>query len=249
MREFVLQTADGVLLPARHHPASGVSRSAVVLVHGFSASKDHPEVVEVAEALAEVGHEVVTYDSRGHRSSGGLCTLGDAERLDVAAAVAEARRLSGTVVALGASMGAIAVLRHAADDSDLAGVVTVSAPDLWRVPRNLRTALSTLLTRTKLGRAVAARRLGVRIHPVWSNPPPPVELVRRIDVPLAVIHGDADRMIPASAARRLVESAGGPSRLSVVAGMRHAFDPVGVPAILEAVDWALGYAPARPSQP
>src|SRR5690606_6135123 len=82
---------------------------------------------------------------------GGLCTLGDAERHDVAAAAAAARTLAPQVVVVGASLGAIAALRHAVDDAGLAGVVTVSAPARWRL-RTPRAALAALLTRTGAGR-------------------------------------------------------------------------------------------------
>ncbi len=236
---FTLTTADGVVLTARRHRASGRRRSAVVLVHGFTASKDHPEVVAVAEALAAAGHDVVTYDTRGHQTSGGTCTLGDTEWLDVAAAVDLARDLDPRVVTVGASLGGIAVLRHATHDPHLSGVVAVSAPAVWRLPRNLRAVFSTFLTRTRVGRAIARRHLGVRIDPVWAAPPPPVELTGRIRAPLAIIHGDADQMIPPAAAAQLVEGFGGEARLDIVAGMGHAFDPAGIPAILGAVDWTL----------
>ena len=190
-----------------------------MLVHGFTGSKDQPEVLAVAEALAAAGHEVISYDARGHHGSGGLCTLGDSEWLDVAAAIAAARRIHDRVVTVGASMGGIAVLRHGVNDPNLAGVVTVSAPALWRLPRTPRAALSALLTRTRLGRQLAARKLGVRIHADWSDPLPPVALAERLAVPLAVIHGDADKMIPLAA------------------------------AILRAVDWTLGLCPAPATQP
>ena len=76
----------------------------------------------MARALRGRGHmPCITYDGRGQGDSGGLCTLGDAERHDVAAAVAFAREHADRVVVVGASMGAIAVLRHAAGDADLAG--------------------------------------------------------------------------------------------------------------------------------
>jgi len=247
---FTITTADGVVLTARRHPAVGRRRSVVVLVHGFTASKDHPDVLAVAEALASAGHDVVSYDARGHHTSGGLCTLGHSEWLDVAAAADVARDLDDRVVTVGASLGGVAVLRHATHDRDLTGVVAVSSPARWRLPRNVRSMFSAFLTRTRVGRAFAERRLGVKIDPVWADPPPPVDLTGRIRVPLAVIHGDADQVIPPTAAAQLVDRAGGSARLEIVPGMGHAFDPLGIPVILDAVDWALrrpaAESPARP---
>jgi pimeloyl-ACP methyl ester carboxylesterase len=247
MNDLLLTTDDGVTLTAHHHPAAGRGRAAVVLVHGFTASKDHPEVVAVAEALAAAGHHVISYDARGHHRSGGLCTLGDAEWLDVQAAIGAARGIHDRIITVGASMGGIAVLRHGVTDPEVAGVVTVSAPAEWRLPKNARALLAMLLTRTRLGRRFAARKLGVRIHPTWSDPAPPVTLAERLRVPLAVIHGDADQMIPQVAATRLAARATGASRIEIVRGMRHAFDPRSIPAILGAVDWMLSLGNPHPA--
>ena len=50
------------------------------------------------------------------------------------AAVHVARERSDRVVLVGTSMGAIAALRYAATDPELAGVVAVSCPAAWRLP-------------------------------------------------------------------------------------------------------------------
>lgn len=244
-----LTTSDGLRLLARtwrpEHPGS----TTVVVVPGFTGSKDNDEVVAVARGLVDAGFRVLAYDARGHHGSAGLCTLGDDEQFDVAAAVAAAREVSERVVTVGASMGGIAVLRHASTDPDLDGVVTVSSPAQWKLPRTLKAGLAALLTRTRMGRSLAARHLGVRIDPAWNSPPEPSEVAGLIRAPMAVIHGAADRMIPLSEAHRLVQGAGGPTRLDIVSGMGHAFDALSVPAIVSAVRWVLdrpvtGLAPA-----
>ena len=100
-------------------------------------------------------------------------TLGDLERHDVAAAVDAARDRSDRVVLVGASMGAIAALRYAAATDDLAGVVSVSCPARWRLPRNLRGVAAAGLTRTRVGRALASRWMGVQVAPRWTEPGAP----------------------------------------------------------------------------
>lgn len=242
-----LETSDGVRLSARRWGASSAAATTVVLVHGFTASKDHPAVVAVAEALADGGFGVISYDARGHHESEGLCTLGDLESLDVAAAVEAARQDSDQVVAVGASMGGIAVLRHASTDPGIDGAVTVSAPAHWKLPGNASGLLAAAMSRTRLGRSLSKQLLNVRIHAVWDNPPPPVAMVADVKAPLAVIHGEADRMIPFSAAQQLVERAGGPTRLETIPGMGHAFDSKGTPAILTAVRWALEQTRGAPA--
>ncbi|MFN8035516.1 MAG: alpha/beta fold hydrolase [Acidimicrobiia bacterium] len=239
MTRRTFRTRDDVTLAGRRWLAEHEPRASVVLVHGFTASADHRDVVAVAETLHTTGLDVVSYDARGHGRSESHSTLGDLERHDVAAAVAVARERSDRVVLVGASMGAIAVVRYAVEDPDLAGVVSVSCPARWRLPRSPLGVLSAGMTRTGLGRALAARHLNVRIAPRWTNPTPPVDLVDRIRVPLALVHGTRDRFISPADARELHAKSGAPTRLIEVTGMGHAFAPESFAVISDAVDWAL----------
>jgi alpha-beta hydrolase superfamily lysophospholipase len=237
----VLLTEDGLTLPVRWWYA-GAPKATVVLVHGFTASKDHPDVVAVAAHLQSTGFDVISYDARGHGASEGESTLGDLERHDVAAAVTHALSRGRPVVLLGASMGAVAVLRSAAETKGYAGVVTVSSPAKWEVPRTLRSLLAIGLTQTGLGRRLTARRLGARVASRWTWAAPPVSLIDKIDAPVAIIHGARDRFILPRAATELYSRASEPRRLEVVPGMGHAFDAVGTRAIENAICWVLSRA-------
>jgi uncharacterized protein len=231
-------TRDDVRIAVRRWRPESDRGSAVVVVHGFAASKDARSVGGVSTALQAQGHLVVSYTARGHGESEGQCTLGDDERHDVAAAVALARRESDRVVVVGASMGAIAVLRHAAEVAP-DGVVTVSSPAEWNLPRTVQSAGAAMLTQTPPGRWLARRALGVRLADEWTAATPPIELVRTIDAPLAVVHGRKDRFIKPAEAMKLHGAAVGPRRLELVAGMGHAYVSASIPAIGQAVDWTL----------
>jgi len=242
MNETALElvTSDGVRLRGRQWGPGNDAAACVVLVHGFAASSSDAKVVAVAEALASTGHAVVAVDSRGHGASGGAATLGDVERLDVAAAVDATG--SGAVVLVGASMGAIGVLRHAVAPEhtrSIVGIVTVSCPARWTLPRNARGLLSAGLTHTPPGRWAARRYLGVRIADPGPRPAPPEQLVPQVRVPLAVIHGRTDPFIPVSDAEVLYGKAQAPRRLDLVEGMGHAFEPESIAPVLAAVDWIL----------
>lgn len=245
MGSLQLITRDGVSLQGHWRLATSDPRgTAVVIAHGFTASKDNPEVEEFSRGLADAGHDVLTYDSRGHSDSQGLCTLGDSEQFDVEAAVREARLRSDKVIVFGASMGAIAALRYAATDHELAGAVSLSSPARWRMPRSASAIVAILMTRTRLGRYLAARFLRVHIHPQWTNASPPEVLVSNIRVPLAVVHGQADAFIHTGEARRLAAAATGPTRLELVPRMGHAFDKRGISSIRRSIDWVLALSPA-----
>ena len=237
-----VRTVDGVALSVRTTAPSGDARdAAIVVAHGFGASKDEPRVDGVVRALHDAGFAVVSYDARGHGWSGGASTLGIDERHDVAAATEVARELAPRVVLVGASMGAIAVLGHAAGRDDVAGVVTVACPAAWTLPRNTRGVLAAAMTQTRLGRSFARRRMAVRIATGFDRGDPPFVLAQTVQAPVSVVHGECDPFIGVDAAQRIAEHAGGPVRLTVVPGLGHAFDPVAVagPGVVDAVEWVL----------
>ena len=244
-----LVTADGVRLAATRWRAEPPGRGTVVLVHGFAAGGTETRVVALAEALRGHGFDVLAYDARGHGASDGATTLGHDERLDVAAAVAAVAPSGTPLVVVGASMGAIAALRFAAARPEaLAGVVTVSCPARWRLPRNARGVLSALLTQTPVGRNVARRHLGVRISARVARAEPPVELAARLAVPLAVLHGRRDPFIAPEDAALLYDAAHDPRRLDLVAGLGHAFEASAIAPVRAAVDWCVDHADS-PSEP
>jgi pimeloyl-ACP methyl ester carboxylesterase len=242
-----LLTSDGVELATRSWSPDGEPRASVVLVHGLSSTKDHPHVVALAECLRARTLDVLSYDARGHGESGGLCTLGDLERNDVAAAVAHARLSHSRVALVGASMGAVATMGYAATDPELAGVVVVSSPADWRIPFRIRSLMTFILARTKLGRFFAERHTHVRIYPEWNPAEPPRSVVKRVlgAVPLAIVHGRNDRLIPFHFSLGVSTTDMPDAHAVVVPGMGHAFDPVGHEWICDALDWTLNNGAPR----
>ena len=212
-----------------------------MLVHGYVGSADDPALVREARALVADGFHVVSYDSRDHGRSEGVCTLGDLESLDVAAAVAYATSKGLLVVLVGASMGAVAVLRYAASSgSAAAGVVSVSAPASWRVRRSPRAVLLYVLTRTAIGRYHAKRQVGARVAATWTEPSAPIEVIVHISVPVAIIHGESDPYITRADAGAIHEACASRwKRLDIVPGMGHAYDVKAITAIRDAVRWIL----------
>ena len=221
-----LRTVDGVQLGATWLPGPGPSAPAVVLCHGFGARSSKPAYGRLADHLARHAH-VLALDLRGHGRSGGHTTLGDRERLDVAAGVDWVReRGHVTVGLLGVSMGATSVLHAAASGVVVAGVVVVSGPAEFHDPpqteamQRLRRLWDSPVARTgmRLG-------LGIRlVHPArWERPDHPHELATRVDAPVLVVHGDDDHFFPPDDAHRLAAASSGTLWLEP-AGFGHAED-------------------------
>ncbi len=214
-----LRAADGVRLRGSYLAAGdGISsvdsEVAVLLAHGFAANRRKPSYARLAEAIAR-HHPVLTLDLRGHGASGGRCTLGDREALDVEAG---AEWLLGVghrrLIVVGASMGATAVLHAASRGLPVAGVVTVSAPAVFREPPHGR-ALARLdaVWRSPARRGALQLGLGVRLDgpEAWSDPPHPFVMVSAIEAPLLAVHGDDDGYFPPEDADQLRSSAAGPA--------------------------------------
>ncbi len=216
---LALRTADGVVLHAEEF--AGPGPDAVVLAHGFGGSTARAPLRRVAAALAR-RVPVLAYDARGHGRSTGRSTLGDREVLDVDAAVGEARRRGARRVAtVGFSMGAAAVVRHAAGvaaHGRLAerpdAVVVVSGTGPWSTRATATRSMLRLhrLVESAPGRLVARAALGARVDPRgWPVPPEsPLDCVARVDAPLLVVHGERDGYLAVGHARQLAAASGAP---------------------------------------
>ena len=229
-----IRTADGVALRGSYLVAAGPSvngdaevvgygeaareraaanaKVAVLLAHGFMANRRKPSYARLAEAIAE-RLPVLALDLRGHGASAGRSTLGDREALDVEAGVAWLRSIGHRrVIAVGASMGETSVLHAAARGLELSGVVTVSAPAIFRQPPHGR-PLAQLhgVWHSPLKRRALRAGFGVRLDgpEVWSDPPHPREMAGGFEAPLLLVHGDDDTYFPCGDADLIAQGANG----------------------------------------
>jgi pimeloyl-ACP methyl ester carboxylesterase len=218
-----LVTEDGVPIDAIHLP--GPKDLAIIVAHGFTLSWQRPQVWRIANQFNRAAG-VITFDFRGHGRSGGLSTLGDLEIKDLDVAVAYARELGyARVAAVGFSMGASIVVRHAGLVGGVDAVVSVSGPGRWYYRGTKRMRRVHWAIEHRLGRFVSRRWLKTRISPEgWKLVPvPPAEAAALIaPVPLLIVHGDQDSYFPADHARQLYMAAREPKELWLVPGMGHA---------------------------
>jgi pimeloyl-ACP methyl ester carboxylesterase len=125
----------------------------------------------------------VSYDARGYGASGGTYTLEHVEHLDVEAGAERAMGRGVPTILVGASLGGVAALRYAGELPELAGAVIVSSPAKWQIPLRLRAVLTVALVRTRPGRRIARRRMGVRISSEWTATDPLQVLTDRVTSP------------------------------------------------------------------
>jgi len=83
----------------------------------------------------------------------------------------------------------------------------------------------------------------------WNPTEPPRSVAKRVvsTIPLAIVHGRNDHLIPFHFSLGVSSSEIPDAHAVVVPGMGHAFDPVGYQAICDALDWTLDNATPRPA--
>jgi pimeloyl-ACP methyl ester carboxylesterase len=212
----------------------------VLLLHGYNGSVA-PDLVELGPVLRRTAG-VLGLDFRGHGDSDeGPTTFGLLEVEDVAGALAWLGQRGVTRVALvGSSMGGITAIAAAVvlgdgriPGADADPAVTAAAvapptprivavvadsvtPELWIVVANrMRIPFARLVAQAAFARL--ARDLGG--DPRDTQPIAMIGLLE--DLPLLLVHGEADRTVPIAEGRRLAAAAPPGARHLVVPGADH----------------------------
>lgn len=167
----------------------------VLLVHGHASHAG--DLAGVAPALVAAGMSVLLLDCRGHGRSpwrGRATPTTFGEDVEVALDWLLAHPDVGPVALLGHSMGGSTVIRVAAGRPDVRAVVAVAAvadPTLTAIG-GWPAALNRLLLER------AARRMDVDPSVNFAR-----NVIRELDVPVMVVHGERDRVVPPVHARTL----------------------------------------------
>jgi uncharacterized protein len=202
-RDVQLRTTDGLELGAWHLPTPQDPRAFTVLVANGNAG-DRSLRAPLASALASRGFGVLLFDYRGYGGNPGSPSE-DGLAGDVRAAheflVDEAGVPTERLLYFGESLGA-AVVAELATERPPAGLV-------------LRSPFSDLAS---VGR-VHYPFLPVRT--LLKDRFPAAEYVSQLTMPITVVYGTEDSIVPPDHSRRAVATARGPTRLVAVEGADH----------------------------
>ena len=193
----------------------------VVLCHGIPLSLPDPcdpGYPELASRICESGRSVLFFNFRGTGGSGGDFSLGGWRRdLEAVMCLASEEAESGLYLA-GFSAGGALAIRHAAEHGGVSGVAVFAPPARFEdvFPREHTGAFIEL-----------AREVGIIRDPRF--PPSPdwfyqdlkgnaaIDWVQRLSpVPLLVVHGEDDQVVPLEQGLRIYEAAGEPKMLRVL---------------------------------
>ena len=223
--DVVFTSGDGVTLkgwivkPPRPHPTS----PAIIICHGVGANKS--DFTDLAAALSRRGYAVLLFDFRAHGESGGSRTsLGYHEQKDVVAALNFLRGSSEIdpkrLGIYGFSMGGATAILAAASSRGFRAVVADSAfTSLRDQARSAITGFYHLPAFPFLPLAV----LGYELYFQTSiDAVSPVTAVAGLSpVPILIIAGEGDKLIPADNGRSLYAAAKEPKELWIIPGAEH----------------------------
>ena len=204
-------------------PAPGRRGRAPAVAYGHGNAADRRHWLEVAWPVAREGIAQLFLDFSGRgESEGEVITLGAREADDLDAALdwlAARRDVDGGRLALaGRSMGAAAAVLCASRRPDVRGLVIDGAyAELDEVVDRLLSAryVPPPLVRPALF-AVAGWRADFR--PAELRP---AEAIRRVRVPVLIVHGEDDELVPVEHALRLERAAAGPATVVRLPGVGH----------------------------
>jgi competence protein ComEC len=213
-----IAATDGTRLRGVWRRGEAAGQCAVVH-HGFA--EDRSAVRDRALALARAGWTVLLPDARGHgESDGDHTSFGAREAGDLKLwidHVSERLGVPCTWAAWGRSMGSGVVLRAAVDDPRIRALVLEAPyPDL-------RSAVAAGLRRYRIPGALAALIVSraARIAGVPLGRPRPLDLAPEVRVPVLLLHGTLDHVVPPAQVRKLADAFPHTAEVFEVAGAKH----------------------------
>jgi fermentation-respiration switch protein FrsA (DUF1100 family) len=197
--------------------------AAIVICHGLGANRS--DLTELAVQLSRRGYLVLTFDFRAHgESGGGRSSLGLNEQKDVAAALAHL--CSRTEVdpkrigIYGFSLGGATAVLSAANYGGFGAVVTDSAFTSLR--DQARTAITGFYHLPSFP-FLSLATLGYRLYFFASTDSvdPETAIAKLRPVPVLIIAGEGDELIPVENGKRLYAAAGEPKELWLIPVLNH----------------------------
>jgi fermentation-respiration switch protein FrsA (DUF1100 family) len=201
--EVTFTTGDGLTLSAWWIPATGDPEGSTIIVfHGNGGNR--ADRTPLARGLTQQGYGVLLMDYRGYGGNPGSPSE-EGLLLDAEAAVAYLKSRpdvdSDKLVYFGESLGAAVAIAAAQEHPPSALILRSPFTSLPDVARAHYPYLPT-------GLALRDRY-------------PSIDTIRTLDVPLLVIAGSQDTIIPFSQSRELYEASPGPKRFVTIEGADH----------------------------
>ena len=226
---------DGTRLVARyHHVADGAPLQ--IQCHGYRGCAVR-EFCGGNPIAARLGHNTLLIDQRAHgESEGKVITFGIRERLDVLDWVEYARARFGEIpiFLVGISMGGASVLMASGEPLP-PSVVGVIADCPYSDPGDIICSVIRMM-HLKPALAFPLVRMAARLFGGFSlSECSAREAVKAATVPLLLLHGEEDRLVPCEMSREIAAAAGERATLHTFPGADHGGSCASAPERYEAI--------------
>lgn len=215
---FTFRGAHGEL-PAWRVPGTDSNGPIVVMTHGWGSSRVGG--LKRLQAVVGEAREVILWDLPGHGEADGSARMGADEHADLLALL---RTLGeAPIVLFGWSLGAGVSLRAAAEGAgsfDIRAVVCEAPYIAAPTPARNVIRLRGMPYRLNLPPAMALLGISLGVGPRWRGFARDKVAASLGDVPLTVIHGDADPVCPIADGQTIADAAAS-GRLVAIAGGGH----------------------------
>ncbi|WP_341357692.1 alpha/beta hydrolase [Rossellomorea sp. y25] len=217
-----VETEDGLTLRAQYLENESPNGKSIILAHGYKGNSE--QMPEVTRFYYEEGYNILKPDARGHgKSEGDYIGYGWDDRLDYKEWINLLINEKGeeSIFLHGFSMGAATVLMTSGEDlpEEVKGIIADSGYTslkeelthqlryLYRLPPFPIMEVTSLVTKVRAGYTFSEASA--------------LEQVKKNQLPLFIIHGDQDELVPTEMANRLYEATNGMKELWIVPGAGH----------------------------
>ncbi|MCH5463058.1 alpha/beta fold hydrolase [Lactobacillus sp. LC28-10] len=223
IQEWRQTTPDGLTLRASYIPAAGKSLRVVILAHSINHARE--QMIPLAKLFHDHGYNVLMPDARAQgQSDGHRIGFGWPDRKDYLGWIEKVISELGDnvkIVLMGLSMGAATVLATAGEhlpqnvkavvaDSGFASIYQMAKTTLRRdfhLPANPIVPIADWLARFRTGSRLSQERVD--------------DQLKRAMVPVLIIHGEDDQVVPVKHAKVLYEAIKGPKKAYIVPHAKH----------------------------
>lgn len=220
--KWTITARDGTKLVGKYyHQADGAP--VVLMFHGYRSSAIR-DGMGAFKACKEDGYNILMVDQRAHRESGGKCiTFGVKERYDCVDWIHEVCRKCGKdvkIILIGLSMGASTVMM--ATGLDLPGNVKGVIADCgYSAPKDILQAVIKMM-KLPVRLAYPFVKLSAKVYGRFDlEGASATEALAKCKVPILLIHGEADELVPCEMSRVNYEACASEKELYTVAGAGH----------------------------
>ncbi|MGR3763247.1 alpha/beta hydrolase [Rossellomorea sp. NS-SX7] len=222
--EVEIQSDDGLTLSARYLKNEAPIGKTVILAHGYKGNNE--QLPEVTKFYYEKGYDILKPDARGHGKSGGeYIGYGWHDRQDLRKWIDYVieEKNEKFIFLHGFSMGASTVLMASGEDlpGEVKGIIADSGYTsveeelahqlkyLYNLPSFPLMDITSLVTEIRAGFSFEEASALEQVKKKKNN------------LPLFIIHGDKDELVPSEMAEQLYENTSGMKELWIIPDVGH----------------------------